>query len=63
LEEPGGSCPSEHNEADEPGDDNGPELIETAGTSVHVRVDPGVEDIEVVGRIEDGGGQEAKEEV
>ena len=63
LEKPGGGGQAQNEEADKPGNDYGAEFIDVAGASGHVRVDIGVEDIEVVGRIKDGGGQETKEEV
>lgn len=63
LENPGSSGLSVDGEADEPGDDNGPEFVEMTGAATHIRVDVGIEDIEVVGGIEYDGGQEADKKV
>jgi hypothetical protein len=63
LEEPGSGSLSVDDEADEPGDDDRREFVEVSGASAHVPVNVRVQDIEVIGRIKDGGGQETKEEV
>lgn len=57
LEEPGRGGWAQDEKADKPGNEYGAEFVDVAGTSAHVRVDVGVEDIEVISRIKDGGGQ------